>query len=79
MYGLFVTCDQNVKEYYWLHNLLMISLFYMYIVMYKENVQIIYSLFKIDCFIMWVINVSETGLSLLNLCFTLYELSNEIK
>ena len=47
--------------------------------MYKENVQFIYSVFKIDCFIMWVINVSETGLSLLNLSFTLSELSNEIK
>ena len=47
--------------------------------MYKEIVQFIYSVFKIDCFTMWLMNLKERGLSLLKLWFTLYELSNEMK
>ena len=34
----------------------------MYIVMYKGNVQIIYSVLKIDCFIMWAINMNDMRL-----------------
>ena len=44
-----------------------------------RSINHIYSIFKIDCFTMWLINMRERELSLLKLCYTLYELSSEIK